>query len=296
MSQPHILHSALTESITSGRFVDTKFYVFSRRHNSGRVGTPKALFANGRVLATVPYFESLFSERFSEGESKDIRDGFPSDEQPYTDTYEYLSDSDLDEEEECTGVDEPANNDTATNNPFLSPGIAAPDRECGGTVHMQQGKVAIVKDMAAITFKALLGYLYTGEIHFAPFGSEANRNLRASGKQTWETDGLSKVSPKSIYRLADKYDIPELKQLAWETILKDLNSCNLVEEIFSDFTFFFPQGASEDTIKRLQEKLSNLSGVRLERSADTLGILWEKLSKSEPFTVEKEQNTGPSIV
>ena len=65
--------------------------------------------------------------------------------------------------------------------------------------------------------------------------------------------GLPKVSPKSVYRLADKvtdlllllrcaedlpkYDIPVLKQLAWEKILKELDSCDLVEEIFSDFTF-----------------------------------------------------------
>jgi len=34
-----------------------------------------------------------------------------------------------------------------------------------------------------------------------------------------------------------KYDIPELKQLAWEKILEGLDSCDLVEEIFSDFTF-----------------------------------------------------------
>ena len=58
MSQPHFLHTALNDSITSGRFIDTKFYVFSRRDQLDRVGTPKALFANSRVLATVPYFEA----------------------------------------------------------------------------------------------------------------------------------------------------------------------------------------------------------------------------------------------
>ena len=66
-------------------------------------------------------------------------------------------------------------------------------------------------------------------------------------------DDPPKVSPKSIYRLADKvsvpsipirstklvwkYDIPELRRLAWERILENLGSCDLVEEIFSDFTF-----------------------------------------------------------
>ena len=58
MSQPHFLHAALNDSITSGRFIDTKFYVFSRKNQSGRVGTPKALFANSHVLAAVPYFET----------------------------------------------------------------------------------------------------------------------------------------------------------------------------------------------------------------------------------------------
>ena len=66
-------------------------------------------------------------------------------------------------------------------------------------------------------------------------------------------DEPPKISPKSIYRLADKvivpstpictieivwkYDIPELRQLAWEKILGNLGSSDLVEEIFSDFTF-----------------------------------------------------------
>ena len=62
-------------------------------------------------------------------------------------------------------------------------------------------------------------------------------------------EGFAKVSlqacrqgnqPLFVLRCAEdlpKYDIPELKQLAWEKILKELDSCDLVEEIFSDFTF-----------------------------------------------------------
>ena len=96
-------------------------------------------------------------------------------------------------------------------------------------------------------------YLYTGEVSFAPFGSEANRVYRASERPSWELGNPPKVSPKSIYRVADKvalpsllfwgtetvwkYDLPELKQLAWRNILENLDSCDLVEEIFSDFTF-----------------------------------------------------------
>jgi len=87
----------------------------------------------------------------------------------------------------------------------------------------------------------------------APFGSEANRGYRASERPSWEMDSLPKASPKSIYRVADKvatpsllirvteavwkYDLPELKQLAWRNILENLDNCDLIEEIFSDFTF-----------------------------------------------------------
>lgn len=58
MNPPHFLLDALNDSITSGTFVDTKFYVFSRREASGRVGAPQALYCNSRVLDTIPYFSS----------------------------------------------------------------------------------------------------------------------------------------------------------------------------------------------------------------------------------------------
>ena len=58
MDPPGFLLDALSDSITSGTFVDTKFYVFSRREASGCVGSPRALYCNSRVLNTVPYFSS----------------------------------------------------------------------------------------------------------------------------------------------------------------------------------------------------------------------------------------------
>ena len=58
MYPPHFLLDALTDSITSGTFIDTKFYVFSHRDASGRVGSPRPLYCNSRVLKTVPYFST----------------------------------------------------------------------------------------------------------------------------------------------------------------------------------------------------------------------------------------------
>ena len=60
MDPPRFLLDALSDSITSGTFIDTKFYVFSRRETSGCVGSPRALYCNSRVLSTVPYFSSCW--------------------------------------------------------------------------------------------------------------------------------------------------------------------------------------------------------------------------------------------
>ena len=56
MAATTVLREALNQGISSGNFVDTKFILYSHRTSSGRVGRPKALYANSRVLKTVPYF------------------------------------------------------------------------------------------------------------------------------------------------------------------------------------------------------------------------------------------------
>jgi len=113
---------------------------------------------------------SVFSDRFSEGVLKNLRDGFPSNEEPYTDSYEYSPDSDLDEDEDATEADEPLS-DIATTNSTRKNGVAVPDQarrnpslaagrnnatasDSGsrpGTAHVRLGKVAIIRDVAAAT-------------------------------------------------------------------------------------------------------------------------------------------------
>ena len=41
----------------------------------------------------------MFSDGFSEGQIRNINDGFPTDALPYTDSYDSLSDSDLEDDE-----------------------------------------------------------------------------------------------------------------------------------------------------------------------------------------------------
>ena len=58
-SIPFPLQEALRDSITSGTFVNTKFWLFSKRASKpGRVGDPKPLFVNERVAKRVPRLAS----------------------------------------------------------------------------------------------------------------------------------------------------------------------------------------------------------------------------------------------
>ena len=63
MFPPHSLHCALSDSVSSGVFIDTKFYLFSRRKSSGEVFRSRPLFANSKTLKSVRYFDDR--ERFT---------------------------------------------------------------------------------------------------------------------------------------------------------------------------------------------------------------------------------------
>jgi len=60
-----------------------------------------------------------------------------------------------------------------------------------------------LKSLACNRFQAMLRYLYTDEIEFAPWGSAERRAVRALEKISGSY-GIPKPSPKSVYRLADK--------------------------------------------------------------------------------------------
>ena len=107
------LREALNDAISSGRFVDTKIMLFSRRDGLGRVCKPRALYANSHVLRSVQYFDDreflppplrrvkqppfpvLFGT-FAEAETKDFSE-IDGDAEVAED-YGYSSDSDLEED------------------------------------------------------------------------------------------------------------------------------------------------------------------------------------------------------
>ena len=73
----------------------------------------------------------MFSDGFSEGQARDINGDFPSESHPYTEDYDYLSDSDL-EDGSCCSEEEyaeaPENGD-----PELSSSPQDPDSQVPST-------------------------------------------------------------------------------------------------------------------------------------------------------------------
>ena len=172
MAATHALRVALNQGISSGNLVDTKIILYSHRDSSGRVCRPKTLYSNSHVLKTVPYFRNrepavslantyaeshsivfkvLFGN-FAESKPKDFNKEV-IDEEESAEDYGYLSDSDLeDDEDEKDALFEHTNKSKVhSSDPFAIPGEdnVACD-EVGGRVN--KGKIVKIPDMAFVTW------------------------------------------------------------------------------------------------------------------------------------------------
>ncbi|KAF9646320.1 hypothetical protein BDM02DRAFT_253709 [Thelephora ganbajun] len=178
--------------------------------------------------------------------------------------------------------------------------------------HVRMGKVIKIQDVAFITFQAFLLYLYTNSIQFASFGSKENRKSR-SPEIAWTPEGeIPKPSPKSIYRLADKYDVPGLKKAAFKSISSGLQKCDIVQEVFSVFTSRYNEirtmevnhllgvwlSGSEKESKvvreKLEEKIDSYAAGELKHAVDAISSIWEISSKGEQETPSKGERKTPS--
>ena len=86
--------------------------------------------------------------------------------------------------------------------------------------------------LARCRFEAMLYFLYTGEIKFAPFTSDPGHDLPAQARiGDWRVGKLPSPSAKSIYRLAAKVT-------SFTCVWRPLDLSGLVQ--YTD-----PQGASQ---------------------------------------------------
>ncbi|KAG2739126.1 hypothetical protein P692DRAFT_20756474 [Suillus brevipes Sb2] len=218
------IHGLLRKSLV-GELLDTQFDLFSARSKrAGNVTKPRALFANHRALAAnSEYFASLLSEKtLNDPALIEFQDYHTCEGGISLNEYGYASDSDLDEEEGGEGEGGGGKNDEIikdTSNLNLT---------TKGAQRIIPSRRVLVTDTAFNTWQALLYYLYTDEIIFAPLRSQGSEIARRCS-----LDGPPPCSPKSMYRLACKINHDKLQAKALAAIRSSLTEHNIVHECSS---------------------------------------------------------------
>jgi hypothetical protein len=174
----------------------------------------------------------------------------------------------------------------------------------------------VVKDVAYTTYRAVLYYIYTDIIIFAPLSSsfnmpssqnttvpsvlstpsqlpsESQNNfgvtrttqqgdvLAKSGPVSrrdwiteWESNNLGQPTPcsaKAVYRLADKLDLHDLKERAFQHIKKSLTVQNIAYEVFSPFSATFAD------VRKVQVDffLEHWADIR---ASDAMSNVWQQI-------------------
>ncbi|KAJ7751882.1 hypothetical protein DFH07DRAFT_523595 [Mycena maculata] len=209
------VEAALAETIQGEEAVDVKFYAYTRVGPS-YVARPRPMFAKMALLkghseGLDTYLAGICGKGFSESRLVDL-DAHLLEEERFME-YDYMSDSDLDEEDEEDSERPPAESAEA-----VSSTVAAPTPR-------RMGNVVVVKSHAYKTWNALLYYLYTKKIVFRTSDSPSEPGSR-----------IPTCSAKSMYKLADAFGLTELKALALESVRSQLSPENIVREAFSSFT------------------------------------------------------------
>ncbi|KAJ7354092.1 hypothetical protein DFH08DRAFT_854215 [Mycena albidolilacea] len=157
------------------------------------------------------------------------------------DEYGYMSDSDFDTdtEEEIDGslqenIASSNGNVTGSESQLTEPVpslLLPPGPLPAPHAPRRMGRAVVVKGYAFQTWYAFLYYLYTKRIVF--------RSLNSSTPPG--TSAIPECSAKSMYKLADAFALEDLKSLAFSSLKSQLSPQNIVREVFSTFTSFYPE-------------------------------------------------------
>ncbi|KAJ7849744.1 hypothetical protein B0H13DRAFT_2361126 [Mycena leptocephala] len=270
------VETALADTIRGDEVVDVKFYAYTRA-GSSYVARPRPMFAKMALLRghsdiLDAYLSGISGQGFAESQFVDL-DAHVVHEDRFTD-YEYMSDSDLDTDDEEDGpisgrlglgpieagptppdsIPLPSTNDEENLNSLLSSPSTAqtfPDSIPVPSTLIAHpprrlGRAVTIKGHAYKTWNALLYYLYTKKVVFRALKSTKKREFaKARG-------GPLECSPKSMYKLADAFGLTELKALALASLKSQLSAKNIVREAFSSFTSVYTDVQDIETAVLIQ--------------------------------------------
>ncbi|KAI6102995.1 hypothetical protein F5141DRAFT_243248 [Pisolithus sp. B1] len=294
---------------------DVHFHVFSRRSKS-RVLDPRVLNANTTLLkSNSKYFADLFGSdvipsntAMTNVKATDkIFDGIDPSE------YGYESDSDLEDDADITAS--PAQTQVTTGSdgddrdsdtlvPATTPSLEkyydflqrnvsdAIGLSSEGPASVQPfwavdgGRHIFVKDTAFQTWYCLLHFLYMGTTEFSLLKSSG---LQGSKRLSCSASQVPKCSAKSMYRLATKLNIDELRDRAFASICSNVDESNLLEELASGFTGRHPavlemeldlllqKIASAHIVEGLPKLMARISQKELSHGADIMAGFYTRI-------------------
>ncbi|KAG6833432.1 hypothetical protein H0H87_006798 [Tephrocybe sp. NHM501043] len=299
-------------------YSDVEFVIPGRR---GDIKSARKILASKTLLKRADYFKSMFGSAFAEGSSDQLQTAIDMQPPPSVmDSESHLvmnefEDSDDDEDDLDIVVTQPNLELDPSQISLLSDPVADPtpenlredDNDAGGNPEQRNVRAklshpssprtnqealpsvtprtpmlsVVVKDVAYTTYKALLYYLYTDIVTFAPlmssFTSQSQTSVDAPEKapatppvdssnqknnsqdiaitrrqwiQEWKEDYPDRPHPcsaKAMYRLADRIDLPELKARAAQVISIRCVS-NLLNEVLILLSKHIVKSLSVDNI------------------------------------------------
>ncbi|ORY88836.1 hypothetical protein BCR35DRAFT_350750 [Leucosporidium creatinivorum] len=268
-------------------------HLAARHPNDVRLYFPlceRELWANSAFLAEKsPYFKDLFASGFAEGSLRTESTRLEKDDDGAW-RMSTFDDSD-DETDTVPPSSSPIKTEgdvTSSSSPVKSEaGCGSPFREI------------IITETAFTTYRALLVYLQTAHIDFAPLLSSFNADIsfppaatrRKMKITTRRLDGMSlplPASPKSIYRLAHLLSLPDLSAQALAALSSQLTPSNVLYELFDSVSGTYDevqQVELEYAIKHWKEVKCSASMFLMESRAQSgklshpVGMLL-KLAKS----------------
>ncbi|KIY61993.1 hypothetical protein CYLTODRAFT_494941 [Cylindrobasidium torrendii FP15055 ss-10] len=276
--------SAVTLGSLDGQnFVDTKVYAYTRRSSGGAIN-PRPIFIHSTIIDQ--YGCKPLSLLFGKAEGLLSEDALldlhrlPESQETLA-ALDYRDDSDLEDEDTVDAPEYPLQSlfdwnaaskkskkkftnaaSSAAHDPTL-PNILrdVPHSEILDAVGQCQnalryGRIKVLSNGAYRTWHAIIRYIYTGSIEFAPIRSTKRP------RPTPEA-----CSPKSVYRIADEYGMDTLKQMAYKEIIGGITAENVIDELFSYFAHMYP-AVHDHGMKVLLEKKSDptVRGAIMERS------------------------------
>ncbi|KAI5480475.1 BTB/POZ-like domain containing protein [Pseudohyphozyma bogoriensis] len=174
-----------------------------------RFKTGEELWSSFKILCTSSHFKTLLSSGFSEGKKgSPSRDSVLSAKKMPEEDYD-----DSDDDSERTLIEAPIATDILHH-----------------TIEVTSASYS--------TYRAVLVWMYSGYIQFAPLKSTFTYPSTTPPKTL---HCLSPVSPKSVYRLSHYLELPKLSQLALASFESQLSVANVGAELFSDVASSFPE-------------------------------------------------------